>query len=402
MKSIILYSILSFLTTHVCIPQNYSDSLDYKLDSTFQTSGLPGFAVSIVNTKEVLFSKGYGFANIEKRIPYTEQTTQQIASISKTFIAISLMKCIEEGHFTFETPINDLLSFKVNNPHIPKDTIRIKHLVTHTSGIIDSDNYWRNTYFLNESPAFESKSYTNDEEYFFKAISQNIRVDEASLLRNYLIPGKKWYSNENFSSTLPGQSYSYCNVGAALTAHIIETVQGIPYYQYVKNEIFEPLKMVNTNWIFDPPIQTEKEAILYLNNGEPCPLYAYSDYSDGGIRSSNYDMQKYLIEMIKGSGGTGTLLSNESYSKMFKPTIDADETDSVGVFWNTHKYLGDRIHTGSGAGIATVVNFNPQDQIGCFLICNHETDIEKQSVAYVTIWKTLIKYRKLLTKDKMH
>ena len=55
-----------------------------------------------------------------------------------------------------------------------------------------------------------AKSYTNDEEYFFKAISQNIRVDEATLLRNYLIPGKKWYSNENFSSTLPGQSYSYC------------------------------------------------------------------------------------------------------------------------------------------------------------------------------------------------
>ena len=115
--------ILSILAFNVSNAQNYSDTLDIELSNIFSESQLPGFGVSIVNNDSVLYQKGFGFANKEKQIPYTVNTIQPIASVSKTLIAVSVMKAIEEGYFTLETDINNILPFRVENPNYPNDTV---------------------------------------------------------------------------------------------------------------------------------------------------------------------------------------------------------------------------------------------------------------------------------------
>ncbi len=398
-KYLIIYLVINFLGVfNTAKGQNYADSLDNQIVEIFKNSGLPGLAVGIVDASGVLFSKGYGFANKKERIRYTPNTTQSIASISKTFIALALMKTIEDGHFTLETPINQLLPFEVNNPHIPQDTIRVRHLVTHTSGIVDGEAYWRRGYYLLESPDFENRSYTEGERDFFQMILRNKRIDDHIFLKDYLTPKGKWFNKDHFKSAKAGTTYEYCNIGAALAAYIVEIAQKKSYSVYIRQTVLEPLHMTHTNWDFEAPRDPKKEAIPYLNNGDQCPRYSFSTYADGAIRSSVFDLQKYLIEMIRGGIGEGKIVSGSSYQTIFDQIRNIDESDGIGVFWFVQKRLNDRFHQGSGAGITTVISFNPEDQLGVVILCNHETDNEAQSAAYVAIWKALIKHRRLLAK----
>ncbi|HPH85803.1 MAG TPA: serine hydrolase domain-containing protein, partial [Ferruginibacter sp.] len=90
--------------------------LDERLKNVLAISNLPGFAVAVVKDDQVLFSKGYGYADRKKKTPYTPETIQPVGSVSKTVIGLAIMQCIENGSFTLETDINDILPFKIINP----------------------------------------------------------------------------------------------------------------------------------------------------------------------------------------------------------------------------------------------------------------------------------------------
>jgi CubicO group peptidase (beta-lactamase class C family) len=132
--------------------QTVSDSLTAQLTSLQAQSLFPGFSVAIVRRDTVLYQQGFGLANIQTRAPYTPQTIQSVGSISKTFIGVSLMQCVERGLFTLDTPINELLPFRVVNPYFPADTIRVRHLATHTSGLVDYEPVYAQTYVFNGNP----------------------------------------------------------------------------------------------------------------------------------------------------------------------------------------------------------------------------------------------------------
>ena len=135
-RMLVLLLILSLLVLHLgCSVQGEPPAqgqvppeLDRKLSEIAGRGHLPGFGVSIVTSGGVLFQKGYGYADIETKIPYTKETLQNIGSISKTFIGISLMQLVEENRIRLEDDINRYLPFKVVNPHFPTEPILIRHL----------------------------------------------------------------------------------------------------------------------------------------------------------------------------------------------------------------------------------------------------------------------------------
>ena len=117
------------------------DSLERDLQAYNEKEVLPGFSVSLFTADEVIFQKAYGFADIEDKKPLTTTTKQVIASISKTFVSVSLMKAVEDGKLDLDQEINDILPFTVEHP-IHKDIpLTIRHLATHTSSISDDANY---------------------------------------------------------------------------------------------------------------------------------------------------------------------------------------------------------------------------------------------------------------------
>jgi len=112
-----------------------TENIDQILGEAAKLNRLGGFAVSVFSPDSIYFSGGFGYQDVEKKIPYTKNTIQRIGSVSKTTIGIALLKAQEMGLLKLTDPINEHLPFKVSNPHFPDVPITIEHLTTHTSSM---------------------------------------------------------------------------------------------------------------------------------------------------------------------------------------------------------------------------------------------------------------------------
>ena len=131
-------------------PVNVTDekSLTLRLEEILNQSELPGLTVGIVKKGTAVYQRSFGVQDIEENIAYTNQTIQPIASISKSFIGVAVVKCIELGYFTLDTLINDILSEDLVNPKKPSAKILVKHLVNHTSGLVDVEDTYLSSYYI--------------------------------------------------------------------------------------------------------------------------------------------------------------------------------------------------------------------------------------------------------------
>jgi CubicO group peptidase (beta-lactamase class C family) len=251
-KYALFFTILMTVHLFSCAKKNVgSVSTVEDLDTNFKQLSknmlMAGFAVTVVKKDKILYQNAFGQADVAKNTPYTSQTLQPIASISKTFIGVALMKAIEQGHFTLETPINDVLPFKIKNPNAPNSIIRIKHLAVHTSGLTDNET----TYFKNHSilagentTSVEAKRMVN--ELGFGTNGTVLLLKD--FLEAYYTERGRFYNKINFAATEAGAAYSYSNIGAALAAYLIEVKTGKTFPDYCADNIFKPLGMANTSW----------------------------------------------------------------------------------------------------------------------------------------------------------
>jgi CubicO group peptidase (beta-lactamase class C family) len=151
MKNLFLLIIIIILSVNTSIrAQNVADSITLALNELSINNSLVGFAVAIVNKDSIVYAKGFGYSNKDSETPYTINTIQPIASISKTLLAVALMKAQEMGKLNLNDNINDYLPFKIYNPNFPNEKITIQQLVNHTSSIIDGDQYDRAYVFKNK------------------------------------------------------------------------------------------------------------------------------------------------------------------------------------------------------------------------------------------------------------
>ena len=109
---------------------------------------VPGLAAAVVKKDKVLWTGAYGWANREEKIPVTNDTFFQIASVSKPVTACAVMQLVEQGKLSLDADVNEVLSFPVRNPRHLEVPITLK-LVTHTSGIRDNWNLLENTWVKN-------------------------------------------------------------------------------------------------------------------------------------------------------------------------------------------------------------------------------------------------------------
>ncbi len=334
-------------------------------------SKLQGFAVAIIKDDAVIFSGGYGFADKKKKTPFTIETVQPIGSVSKTFIGLALMQAIDKGYFTLETPINDLLPFKIINPWQPAAVIRIRDLATHTSSLLDDEVTYKKLYVQAKKPTMELKDF----------------------LKAYYTEGGVYYNKTNFSNTVPGRQYNYTNIGAALAAYIIELKANTSFDKFTATNIFLPLKMADTHWVYDEA-KSNRYATLYQVNRQDDPVYKTLVNSDGtvktysnivypavSLRSSVADLGKYLVAMIKGYTGKPGMLPKKSFETLFRKQFAADnmpanmdprETNRA-LFW-AYNRKGKISLTGHEVGLATFISFDPVTRIGRILLINTELE----------------------------
>ncbi len=373
--------------------KSISIKLSKGLEKIYERKYINGFSVAIVNQDGILYKKGFGYSNIKTSKKYTNNTIQNIASISKTFIGIALLKAQELGKLNLDEDINKYLPFDVRNPYFPFNHITIRQLATHTSSIKDPSKYEKNGYILKEKENKEAQVNSN-----FRSPDEKIALDK--FLKNILSKDGKWYRKNNFIKTKPGELFKYSNVAAGLAALIIEKATNQSFNKFTNEHILKPLKMFDSGWSFKQ-VDISKHSKLYIDNETELAFYQLANYPDGGLITSASDLGKYLCELIAGYSGNGNILKNESYKELFKPQLTnvnyTERNESVyndeyniGIFMgiSAHEQIG---HTGGDPGVATHMFFNTKTKIGKLLIVN--TDLKKEGIKeFIDIWKKLEEY----------
>ncbi|MBO3097405.1 serine hydrolase domain-containing protein [Gelidibacter pelagius] len=376
-----------------------NDSLTKKLELAYDKDAIMGFSVSVVNEKGLIYDKGFGFTDIDQNKAYTSSTTQNIASISKTLIGISLLKAQELGKLNINDPINKYLPFKIINPNHPETPILIKHLAYHTSSIIDLDEIYAKSYVLTKNEHADNEGVFD----YFNKPETNISL--LSFIQNSLTQNGKWYTKNTFSNTKPGEEREYSNIAAALCALVIESATGQDYRSFTKDHILKPLKMNSSGWT-STEIDSTKRSRLFASKEKMIAEYSLITYADGGFLTSSHDLGLYLSELIKGYAGNGKLLNKESYKKLFEKqhSLNNEKTEDYGIFIEFRggflNIKNDMIgHNGSDPGVFTAMYFNPQTKIGKIVLVNTDTDFTDNVWPEIEqIWKTLSEYEDIMNK----
>ncbi len=391
-------------TNNTAANKKITDSLDAELNLVSEKEIFNGFSVSIVNQKGTLYQNGFGYADKEAKRKYTDSTIQNIASISKTFVGIALLKAQELGKLQLDAPINKYLPFKIINPLFPSAEITIRHLATHTSGIVDNEYYLTKNYYLKPGQYLKGLKLAFDDTQVFNPYDSIVSMEV--FLKNLLDANGKWHTKEVFKNTKPGELYEYSNTGTTLAAYIIERATGRSFSTFTKAYILKPLQMNASGWKFED-VDFSKYSRLYENPTTPLPFYSMISYPDGNFITSIHDLSLYLAELIKGYEGNGIILNKESYKELYKPQLTEknfedrnmsnpyNESYNVGILMG-FGYTGYIGHTDGDPGVASMMFFDPTTKTGRILIINTSFSDKTGNDAFYSIWDKLEKYQSKL------
>ncbi len=356
MKNITLgfyFLIFLFVSFQSCnkdeITIHNTTELEEYLQEEMNAQKIPALSILIFKEKDILYENYLGNSNIEQNTALTNNDLFLLASVSKVITATALLQLYDDGLFSLDDPINDYLSFDVNIPNHPAD-ITFRMLLTHTSGIADGSAL--------------------DDQYYY---GEDPQISLAFFLENYLVPGGSFYNaTENFYNFNPGAKYEYSNEGNALIGLLVEQISGLDFNSYCKQNIFTPLNMNNTFWRLDEISQTIVQPYEYTNGQyKAIAHYTFSDYPNGGLRSTGKDLHKFLSAFVQdGLSNNYQLLDANTIQAMTTPQIPSLDKE-VGL----HLFLMDSEnglwgHDGGEQGVATIMAFNPVTKIGAVILTN--------------------------------
>lgn len=356
------------------------NDLDAFIEEVMGESHLPGLSACMVRDSDILWSKGYGWADIENKIPMTADIVQNIGSVSKTVTATALLQLWEKGRFELGDDVNDYLPFKVRNPRFPDIKITFRQLLTHRSSIKDGPAY--------------GESYASGD----PAISLELWC------REYFTPGGKYYDRqENFhiwkpgeTGEIPSEPRAYTNVGFGLLGYLVERISHESFGEYTKKHIFIPLDMKETSW-YIRDIGIKRQAVPYIHvsakNADsqdirslnetlglyknrpveegflPLGLYSFPNIPDGLVRTSVLQLARFLMMYI----GEGTYKSTMILQKATVETMLSEDHFGRGLCWNQAKVKNAGnvwFHSGGDPGISTVMMFNKESKTGVIIFTN--------------------------------
>lgn len=335
MKHYILSFLLILVVTQV-YAQNEKKSIDSLMTSIYDNSH-PGAAITVVKNGRVVFKKGYGIADLNSKELITSSTNFNICSMTKQFTAYSILILAGEKRLSLDDKINKYLP--EFNSRIG-DMVTIRHLLTHSSGIVDHYEYVDKKLFRE----FRDKDVLN-------AIKS---VDSV-----YFPAGSR---------------YRYSNTAYCLLSLIIERVSGYSFPEFIRENIFKPLKMNNSD-IIKPDFKISERAFGYNfeNNGfkisDAGESLFFSTMGDGGIYTSIDDYLKWIMAIQNGKLLNSGIIK-EAQSARFP--IDKTRNLYYGYGWFVAG-SGDNktvYHTGSNGGFRTIIFMIPSKKYSVIIFSN--------------------------------
>ncbi|HEY2515355.1 MAG TPA: serine hydrolase domain-containing protein [Polyangiaceae bacterium] len=323
-------------------PSSPSTALSSRIDPLFAPltkTARAGCALGIYRAGEVLFSRGYGLANLELDVPLATDDVFDVASISKQFTALAVLLLEHEGRLSLEDDVRKYV------PEIPDygRPLRIRHLLHHTGGLREYNDLLP------------------------LAGRENDRVTDDDLLR--LLHVQK---APNFA---PGTRFEYSNMGYAVLAVVVKRVSGMPFSAFAKQRIFDPLEMKNTTVLDDHHAVVQHRATGYVAHKGGAYTTAVSRWEHPGpsrVGTTIDDLAKWDTNFYEPRVGDRAILQ-----ELRTPgTLDDGKPlhYAAGLFVETRKGRVVEEHSGSTGGYQSELIRYPNERITIACLCNAESD----------------------------
>lgn len=317
-------------------------SIDAFVNSEMTRQRIPGLAVGIYNRGHVLLAKGYGLANVELSVPVRPESLFQSGSVGKQFVAAAIMMLVEEDKLSLDDSITKFL------PHSPSawKPIRIKHLLSHTSGLSE---------------------YERDEQYGPKGdFYPRLDFTEEELLGKIETLPIEWPA---------GERWDYRNTNYVLLGLVIHKVTGKPYAEFLQERIFHPLGMTATRLISERDIVPNRSSGYELDEAgqlknQKWVSPTFNSTADGALYFNVIDLAKWDEALY-----TTRLLAQSSADRLWTvyPLNDGKPNwAGYGFGWFIGQTGGHRSlsHGGAWQGFTCHIARYPEDGLTVVVLTN--------------------------------
>ncbi len=304
------------------------------LDDVRRTHHVPGLAVAVVQDGEPRFLHHTGVASVELDVPVDERSVFHLASVSKIFTGVAVLKLVASGQVQLGTPLTTLVD------GLPRawDRVTLRHLLTHTSGL----PRWET------SPGFGAVPLDERD-----ALSARDRVGFAAELPLQFEPGER---------------FSYGVTAFVAAGLVIERVTGREFTAFVHDEIFAPLGMTATSYGSSYDVVRDRNPVLYNRETGTLRTWVYSyagSFPAAGANSSVTDLARFLTAV-----DTGRVLDPALLAELWSPALLDDGTRSgYGLGWTVSEHRGLTVVGHEGGGHAWVAHF-PDRHLSVVVLSN--------------------------------
>jgi CubicO group peptidase (beta-lactamase class C family) len=347
---------------------------DSYMEQVLKDWNTPGIGVGIVVNDKLVFAKGYGYRDYEKKLPFTPTTLCQIASNSKLFTAVSAGMLVEEGKLTWDKPVRESVpTIQFFNDQL-NNNVTLRDMLSHRTGVTRHDSIWFKSPFTRKE-LFEKLKYLEPQE-----------------------PMR--------------QTFLYNNLMYAAAGNIIELKSGKTWEQFVRERIFTPLDMSTTSFTISDMTQHPDHGVPYKEKRDSFELYKIPYYEDtegiapaGAIISNIDELSHWLIALMNDGKYNGKqVLPANVLKATLQPAIGLPNAlgESQG-FWEllnpaygmgrqTAAYRGHLMtyHGGDLPGFHSQVSFMPNDKIGVIVLVISDHSAPLYNVVSYNVYERLL------------
>ena len=270
--------------THQMTRGDVEAFLDGMVPTLLQREDIAGAIIVIVKNGDVIFSKGYGYADVKGRVPVSPTATLfRPGSISKLFTWTAVMQLVEQGKLNLDHDVNEYLDFQV--PHTFGRPVTVRNLMTHTPG--------------------------------FEEVLKDLMVDRAAdlpSLRAFVI------AHQPNQIYVPGTIPAYSNYGADLAGYMVQRVSGMPFEEYIQANIFRPLGMSHATFMEPLPdslnAMMSKGYELASQDPKPFELIPPLPAPDGSLSITGADMAPFMIAHLQNGKYGETRILQQSTAEL--------------------------------------------------------------------------------------
>ena len=320
------------------------------LEKSCKNHGVYGVTVALFRDGDIIHTENYGYADVDLKLPATDNTRYRIASISKLISTILIMQLCEEGLMDRESYLTDVTGLPYDSPY---GRVKLWHLLTHTAGLNDSQAYFT---------------------------GMGTRYSTAYVLE------------QSHIGTEPGKSYNYTNFGAGTMGSIVEVLTGEFFHDYAQKALFDPLGM-DAAYIIDNIKDKESCAVIYDHDGEVFHVASWGRnknyYESFGVGNSYLAAQCELIITARDLARIGTALAGDGTVKecggkriLSEKAVNAMHesyfsTENFDMGLNVRRYDGNLVpgrviygHPGNALGAINGIYYDRTDRTGIVILDN--------------------------------